>query len=60
MLKNRSWVTIREGLVRRLADLELLSEQEARDLLPDSSISEPWMGNGESLMVHSLLVTGLI
>lgn len=53
-------MTIREGLVRRLADLELLSEQEARDLLPDSSISEPWMGNGESLMVHSLLVTGLI
>ena len=47
-------MTIREGLVRRLADLELLSEQEARNLLPDLSISEPWKGNGESLMVRSL------
>jgi len=44
-------VTIREGLVRRLADLGLLSEQEVRDILPDLSVSEPWMGSGESLMV---------
>lgn len=55
VLTNRSWVTIREGLVRRLADLGLLSEQEVRDLLPDLSISEPWIGNGESLMVSSPL-----
>jgi hypothetical protein len=40
--------------VRRLADLGLLSEQEVRDLLPELSISEPWMSNGESLMVRSL------
>jgi hypothetical protein len=51
VLTNRSWVSIREGLVRRLADLGLLSEHEARDLLPDLGISEPWLGNGESLMV---------
>jgi len=51
VLMDRSWVSIREGLVRRLADLELLSDQEVRDILPDMSVSEPWMGNGESLMV---------
>jgi hypothetical protein len=50
-LTDRTWVSIREGLVRRLADLGLLSAQEVRDLLPDSSISEPWLGSGESLMV---------
>jgi hypothetical protein len=55
VLTDRSWVTIREGLLRRLADLGLLSEQEVRDLLPDLSVSEPWMGNGESLMVSFTL-----
>jgi hypothetical protein len=49
-LTDRTWVTIREGLVRRLADLGLLSDHEVRDLMPGSSISEPWLGSGESLM----------
>lgn len=52
-------MTIREGLVRRLADLGLLTAQEVGNVLPDLTVSEPWMGNGESLMVslplHPLL-----
>lgn len=50
-------MTIREGLVRKLADLGLLTAQEATEILPDSQVSEPWMGTGESLMVSSQLPT---
>lgn len=50
----RSWVTIREGMVRRLADLGLLTTQDVREVLPDSNFSEPWMPSGESLMVSRL------
>lgn len=50
-LTVRSWVTIREALVRRLADLELLTAQEVNDVLPDLTVAEPWMASGESLVV---------
>lgn len=53
-LTPRLWVTIREGLVRRLADLGLLTAQDVREVLPDSNFSEPWMPSGESLMVSRL------
>lgn len=52
-LTDRSWVTIREALVRRLADLGLLTAQEVNDVLPDLTVAEPWVGSGESLMVSS-------
>ena len=51
-----SWVSLREATVRKLADLGLLTAQEVKDVLPDLTVSEPWMGSGESLMVRSYAI----
>jgi hypothetical protein len=54
MLIIRSYVSLREGLVRRLADLDLLSANDVQTVLPDLSIAPPWLSSGESLLVRTL------
>jgi hypothetical protein len=38
-------------MVRKLAHLELLTAAQVKDILPEMVISEPWMIQGEHLMV---------
>jgi hypothetical protein len=51
VLTSRSYTSIREGLVRRLADLDLLSVEDIEVVLPGLSVGPPWLNNGESLLV---------
>jgi hypothetical protein len=51
VLINRTWVTIRQGLVARLAELELLAGSEVAELLPGYTLPEPWTASEESSLV---------
>jgi hypothetical protein len=57
VLTSRSYASIREGLVRRLADLDLLSVEDVEVVLPGLSVGPPWLNNGESLLVRLPLLS---
>jgi hypothetical protein len=57
ILTKRFWASIRENIVRKLAHLELLTAAQVKDILPEMVISEPWMIQGEHLMVSSTPLT---
>lgn len=57
LLTSRSCTSIREGLMRRLADLDLLSVEDVEVVLPGVSVGPPWLSNGESLLVRLPLLS---